>query len=178
MQTVTEEYDRRVLNTKAPKKEENTAFYGNDAASGSGKGKKFGRSRVECYNCKKRGHYKSECWAPGGGKEGQGSKDKPKPKEKGAAASDRDKEKDEAWFVNTASDNDADSLPDLQTVSDSSSEGGDSIPNLQDVSDFGSEANDDAVSLSSWDSDEVYGEEPADFTSHLGAMLAHEPRQG
>jgi hypothetical protein len=27
---------------------------------------------VECYNCHKRGHMKADCWAKGGGKEGQG----------------------------------------------------------------------------------------------------------
>jgi hypothetical protein len=25
-----------------------------------------------CYNCDRKGHYKTECWRPGGGKEGQG----------------------------------------------------------------------------------------------------------
>jgi gag-polypeptide of LTR copia-type len=30
------------------------------------------RPNIKCHNCKKRGHYKLECWAKGGGKEGQG----------------------------------------------------------------------------------------------------------
>ncbi|KAI0258804.1 hypothetical protein BC834DRAFT_786380, partial [Gloeopeniophorella convolvens] len=25
----------------------------------------------ECYNCKRKGHYRSECWAKGGSREGQ-----------------------------------------------------------------------------------------------------------
>lgn len=29
------------------------------------------RRNVECYNCRKKGHYKSECWGKGGGREGQ-----------------------------------------------------------------------------------------------------------
>jgi hypothetical protein len=27
-----------------------------------------------CYNCDCKGHYKADCWRPGGGKEGQGPK--------------------------------------------------------------------------------------------------------
>jgi hypothetical protein len=27
---------------------------------------------VKCYNCHKMGHYKSECWSKGSGREGQG----------------------------------------------------------------------------------------------------------
>jgi hypothetical protein len=30
----------------------------------------------ECYNCNKKGHIKPECWAKGGGKEGQGPKER------------------------------------------------------------------------------------------------------
>jgi hypothetical protein len=66
MLTVTEEYERRNLRNKTGKKGED-AFYSND----SGKGQKGGSSskkNVECHNCHKKGHYKSECWAPGGGK--------------------------------------------------------------------------------------------------------------
>ena len=33
--------------------------------------RKIDRSKIECYNCHKKGHYKSECWAKGGDKEGQ-----------------------------------------------------------------------------------------------------------
>ena len=61
------------------------------------------------------GHYKSECWAPGGGKEGQGPKQKgkgkakteekkdDKKKESGATASTevkgKEKEVEEAWLA-------------------------------------------------------------------------------
>jgi len=38
---------------------------------GGDKGKK-GDSEVLCYNCKKPGHKKADCWVKGGGKEGQG----------------------------------------------------------------------------------------------------------
>jgi hypothetical protein len=30
----------------------------------------------DCYNCKKKGHIAVECWAKGGGKEGQGLKER------------------------------------------------------------------------------------------------------
>ena len=89
MQTLTEEADRRTTNTKKTnqRKEENVAFYGNDSTtsrSGSsnwkrGRGGKSGRN-IECYNCKKRGHISADCWAKGGGKEGEGPRGKGKEK--------------------------------------------------------------------------------------------------
>ena len=70
MLTVTEEYERRNLKNKSGKKDENSAFYSNDSEK-DGKGGSSSKSKkknVECHNCHKKGHYKSECWAPGGGK--------------------------------------------------------------------------------------------------------------
>ena len=81
MQTLTEEADRHTTNAKKTNqwKEENIAFYGNDSTtsqSGSSSWKKghSGRSghNIEYYNCKKRGHISADCWAKGGGKEGEG----------------------------------------------------------------------------------------------------------
>jgi transposase InsO family protein len=69
--------------------------------------RKYKRKNVECYNCHKMGHYKSECWAKGGGKEGQGprrprrdeetrNKDKDKSKKESANAAEESPE-DESW---------------------------------------------------------------------------------
>ena len=115
MLTRTEEYERRMLRAKSGKKDENAVFYSND----SGKGQKGGSSskkdkNVECFNCHKKGHKKPNCWAPEGGKEGQGpnqkgkGKDKDKEKEKETAAVMKENEKtekksgdDEAWMAST-----------------------------------------------------------------------------
>ena len=77
MLTVTEEYERRTLknNLKGGKKDENAAFYSSD----TGKDQKGGSKRKgECHNCGKKGHWMRDCYAEGGGKEGQGPKQKGK----------------------------------------------------------------------------------------------------
>ncbi|RDB21868.1 Retrovirus-related Pol polyprotein from transposon TNT 1-94 [Hypsizygus marmoreus] len=105
MSTVTEEYERRVLKTKGGKKEENVAFNA-DSSRGRGRGGGAGGSKrnIECFNCHKKGHMKADCWAPGGGKEGEGPKSKGKAKEKSdtaAAATSKSKkdEDQEAWMA-------------------------------------------------------------------------------
>ena len=73
IQSVTDEYERRLLHQKAGKKDaENVAFYSNDSSKGN-KGSSSSKPllEVECFNCHKFGHYKSDCWAKGGPKEGQ-----------------------------------------------------------------------------------------------------------
>ena len=91
MLTVTEEYERRNLKNKTGKKDDNAAFYSNDSEKGEkgGSGTNSKKKNVTCHNCHKKGHYKSECWAPGGGKEGQG------PKQKGKGKAKTDEKKDE-----------------------------------------------------------------------------------
>jgi hypothetical protein len=44
------------------------------------KRKKLEDSEKECFNCHKKGHMVKDCWAKGGGKEGQGPKNRQKGK--------------------------------------------------------------------------------------------------
>ena len=74
-----DEYDNRVLESGKP---QDDTFTSDDK-----KKKKKQRSDVECFNCHKKGHMKSDCWAKGGGKEGQGPKKKARgSKDSGAKA--------------------------------------------------------------------------------------------
>lgn len=98
MLTVTEEYECHVMMSKNGKKDENVTFSANDS---KGKSKKT----IECFNCGKKGHKKPDCWAVGGGKEGQGPNQKGKGKAKEAANTVKEKsnlkeeEKEEAWMA-------------------------------------------------------------------------------
>jgi hypothetical protein len=60
---ITDDYDKRSLHKIGDNKVEDLAF----AASTQ----KKNLHDLECYNCKKKGHIKANCWAKGGGKEGQ-----------------------------------------------------------------------------------------------------------
>jgi hypothetical protein len=119
MLSLTEEYERRALKFKSGKKDDNAAFYSNDAGSSrSHKGGSTPKRKGECNNCGKKGHWARDCWEEGGGKEGQGpkqkakkekekDKDKGKGKEAATVAKDKDdkpkdgKSKDEeaAWMA-------------------------------------------------------------------------------
>jgi hypothetical protein len=62
------EYEHRLLcNPQSAKKGGNAALHmGNGTCQGQGATKD-----TVCYNCNKTGHFKTGCWAKGGGKEGQ-----------------------------------------------------------------------------------------------------------
>ena len=94
MLTLTEEYECRTLKTKGRKKDDNTAFYSNNAGKDQ-KGESSLKKNMKCHNCGKKGHYKVDCWAEGGRKEGQGPKQKGKGKDKGKDKG-KEKEKDSA----------------------------------------------------------------------------------
>jgi hypothetical protein len=136
MLTLIEEHERHALKSKGGKKEDNAAFYSNDAEKGR-KGGSSSKKNVECHNCKKKGHYKSDCWAKGGGKEGQGpnqkGKRKGKEKEKDAATVAQEKKEDkpkdakpkdeEAWMTMVLSqdfDIECSEVEDLETPCDKS----------------------------------------------------------
>ena len=76
MNSVIDEYDRQSVK-KGPCKDKtaDAAFYAGGGSKGSKDGKGSKRD-VECFNCHKKRHKKSDCWAKGGGKEGQGPKSK------------------------------------------------------------------------------------------------------
>src|SRR6267142_6918591 len=67
-----------------------------ESGSWKGKDKSKDKKKVECYNCHKTGHYKSECWAKGGGKEGQGPRRGKGAKDDAALAKEKSEET-EAW---------------------------------------------------------------------------------
>ena len=73
MQTIIDEYDRRSTRSGALKEKGlDAAFFAGDTNNRGGKAGKRSNKDIECFNCHKKGHKKSDCWAKGGGKEGQG----------------------------------------------------------------------------------------------------------
>jgi len=70
---------------------------------GGNKGKKA-ESEVLCYNCEKHGHKKADCWAKGGGKEGQGPGQKKSAKNETAIVAVADNAKEEIFVFMCTSD--------------------------------------------------------------------------
>ena len=77
---ITDNFDQCKLSKKGKGKDDRDVAYQVGIEERGGKG---GRKDKECHNCKKHGHFKADCWAKGGGKEGQGLKGKDKGNEKG-----------------------------------------------------------------------------------------------
>ena len=73
---ITEEAQHRVINDKCTKNMESTlAALGKKQRTRkhrSNRGKEKPTPGATCENCKNAGHTKADCWAKGGGKEGQG----------------------------------------------------------------------------------------------------------
>ena len=96
IETLNQESDRRAMRAGGSKKEkekEDAAFTASSSTSG---GKKGGKSTLRCFNCGKLGHKKIDCWAKGGGKEGQGPK-QGKGKKPDTAAAAKPEEDIGAW---------------------------------------------------------------------------------
>src|SRR5487761_336488 len=96
-QFILDEFERRQVRTKQPETKDEALAADSSKRQGKGKGKDKDRSKVECFNCHKTGHYKSECWAKGGGKEGQGPGPKWGKSASESAAPAEDKEEAAAW---------------------------------------------------------------------------------
>ena len=192
IEIVGQEADRRALKAGNSKREEkDAAFIANHKSKGGQKGK----SNVECYNCHKKGHMKADCWAKGGGKEGQGPKGKgpAKPSDSAAVA-----DEDAAWMVQVSESDDEvledpfeglfdceeervdlpDDLPALCTVSDSSTSDSDTESDT-DTSD----ESDDKNSLYEWFRNRARGLLVTDdlgdaWTTYESAMIAHDCEHG
>jgi hypothetical protein len=148
------------LNLETPRFSASTSFRG---------GKKGGgKSNIECYNCHKKGHMKANCWAKGGGKEGQGPKGKgksqPKKEQAATAAADSD---DAVWMAYDCRSADI--------VLDNC---GDIFDDLFEDPDDDSESSDDANSPAEWIHNKAKGllvedNEGEAYTQYKTAILAH-----
>ena len=103
--TLVDDYDRR--QAKSSKK---SSSGGEDVAYSVNLSKKFGGT---CHNCRKKGHKAEDCWAKGGGKEGQHLKGwklrgKGKSKDKAGTADVESGEPDGVWLADAAISDDED----------------------------------------------------------------------
>jgi hypothetical protein len=64
---------KAIKNPKSKRGDHDAAFVAGPLKKGNGSLKKL-KKDIECYNCHKKGHFKLDCWAPGGGAEGKGLK--------------------------------------------------------------------------------------------------------
>ena len=74
MLSIIDEFDRRTIKTCQSKdKGKDIAFHAESRSRKPWKGGQGSKKSVECFNCHRNsGHVKADCWAKGGGKEGQG----------------------------------------------------------------------------------------------------------
>ena len=89
-QLVIDEYEHRKVKAKRDASKDEAL-----TAAPTKKSGKWDKRNVECFNCHKKGHYKSECWAKGGGDKGNGPKWGKGTKEDAAPA--EEKTEPEAW---------------------------------------------------------------------------------
>ena len=75
IQTIIDEYNWWSTRPRTKEKNTDVAFFAGGKNQGGKTVKKISKD-VECYHCHKKGYKKADCWAKGGGKEGQGPKSK------------------------------------------------------------------------------------------------------
>jgi hypothetical protein len=141
---ITDDFDRSELTKKRNKRDEkDVAFYVNETErrggrnSSSRSGCSGGRKDMMCHNCKKKGHFKADCWAKGRGMEGKGPRGKKgggRGNDKGATANvvEAEDSDDGVWAV---ADEEGE-FGDWEIADDSESD-------WAFLSDFGSEENED-----------------------------------
>src|SRR5712671_8007599 len=88
---VCDAYDKRLLRQE-------TSGNGQDESFTASTQKSKSKKDIECYNCRKKGHIKADCWAKGGGKEGQGPRQRQGSMQANAAAVS-EKPEDESWAI-------------------------------------------------------------------------------
>jgi hypothetical protein len=89
---IRDEAERQNLRKSSGKSKDNVAFTARE--------QKKDKKNIECYNCHKKGHMKSECWAKGGGQEGKGPKGKGRGRgKKGESNVVEGKDADELWVM-------------------------------------------------------------------------------
>ena len=111
MLAIVDEYDRRSTRQGSSKeKGTDVAFHAGGTNNRGGRTTKKPNKDVECFNCRKKGHKKADCWAKGGGKEGQGPKMKSKKEDpKKESANTVEDNEDGVWMA-IASDSDDESM--------------------------------------------------------------------
>ena len=88
---VCDAYDKHLLRQE-------TSGNGQDESFAASTQKSKSKKDIECYNCRKKGHIKADCWAKGGGKEGQGPRRRQGSTQANAAAVS-EKPEDESWAI-------------------------------------------------------------------------------
>src|SRR6266851_2277545 len=96
-----DEYEHRLIREKQDAKGGKDGKDSKDEAfaADSNKRKDKDKRKVECHNCHKKGHMKADCWAKGGGKEGQGPQQQGGASNNAASATDKAKDAIEVWVV-------------------------------------------------------------------------------
>lgn len=92
---LTNEWDKCALKKTKPKLTQDKAF----ATDTQKNNKKKNKKDIECFNYHKKGHMKSDCWAKGGDKEGQGPKKKAGVKDNATMAAEKLANNIKAWAV-------------------------------------------------------------------------------